>query len=106
MHICNMFIPLTSYYVYMQKKTDKTIYLRKVLGTTIKKLREKQNISGNKLANEYDINNSNLNRIENAVIDSKFMTIWRISEALGIRFSEFAKILEDELGKDFKLMDE
>lgn len=34
------------------------------------------------------------------------MTAWRISEALGISFVDFAKMLEEKLGDDFKFIDE
>ena len=90
----------------MQKKNAKSLYLRRVLGSTIKTLRENQQISGNKLANEYDIGNGNLSRIENAVIDCKFITLWKISEALNMKFSELAMYIEENLEENFKLMDE
>lgn len=90
----------------MQNKSSKSLYLRKVLGDTIKNLREERKISANKLTNEYDIGSGILSRIENAVIDCKFITLWRILEGLNINFSDFAIYLEKQLGKDFKLMDE
>ena len=91
----------------MQHKTNKTLHFRKILGAQIKELREElTGLSGNKLANAYDLGNSNISRIENGVVDCKFITVWKISEALGIKFSEFATLLENELGEDFKLMDE
>lgn len=90
----------------MQKKSSKTLYLRRVLGDTIKHLRETKNVSANKLANEYDIGNGNLSRIENAVTDCKFITLWRIAEALDMSFSELATCIENNLDKNFKLMDE
>lgn len=95
------------YYVYMQRKDEKTLNLRKVMGETIRKLREeKTSLSCNKLANEFDIGNGNLNRIENGVVDCKFITLWKISEALGMKPSEFVKVLEDKLGENFSLIDE
>ena len=63
-------------------------------------------ISANKLANEYDIGSGNLSRIENVVIDCKFITLWKIAEALNISFSELAQCIEKNLKKDFKLIDE
>ena len=47
-----------------------------------------------------------MSRIENAKVDCKFITLWKIAEALGMKPSEFVKQLEDKLGKDFKLIDE
>ncbi len=91
----------------MQHKTEKSLHLRQILGNKIKELRIlNTGLSANKLANEYDIGNGNMSRIENAVVDAKFITIWRICEAVGIKFSDFAKLLEEELGDDFKLIDE
>ena len=79
----------------------------KSLGNVIKVLREKRTgLSCTKLGNEYGINSKNLNKIENSLIDCKLITAWKISEALGLKFSDFSKILEEELGDDFKLIDE
>lgn len=90
----------------MQNKNSKSLYLRKILGNTIKELRENQGVSANKLTNEYDIGSGNLSRIENAVTDCKFITLWKIAEALNIKFSELAIYIENKIEKDFKLMDE
>lgn len=90
----------------MQYKDEKILQFNKILGKTIKQIRTKKGISSNRLANEYDLNSGNLSRIENGIFNCKFISIWKISEALGLKFSEFAKILENELGKDFKLIDE
>ena len=82
----------------MQYKDAKTLHLRKTLGNVIKALREKRTgLSCTKLGNEYGINSKNLNKIENSLIDCKLM---------GLKFSDFSKILEEELGDDFKLIDE
>ncbi|MCQ2743297.1 MAG: helix-turn-helix domain-containing protein [bacterium] len=91
----------------MQNKNEKSLYFREVLGKVIRQQREeKTKLSGNKLANEYDIGNGNLSRIENGVVDCKFITIWKIVEALGVDFAEFSTILKSELGNNFKLTDE
>lgn len=90
----------------MQYQDEKTLQFNKKLGETIKKIRINKGISSNKLAIEYDLNSGNLSRIENGVYNCKFISIWKIAEALGLKFSEFALILETELGNDFKLIDE
>ncbi len=91
----------------MQRKSEKTLQFRKTLGKIIKQIRmDKTGLSGNKFANEYDIGNGNISRIQNGEVDCKFITIWKIAESLGIKFSELSKILEEELGEDFKLIDE
>lgn len=90
----------------MQYQDEKTLQFNKKLGEVIKEIRKLKNISANKLANEYDLDSGNLSRIENGSINCKVITLWKISEALGMKFSEFAKIIEDNLGEDFKLIDE
>ena len=90
----------------MQRKSEKTLQFRKTLGNIVKNLRlNKTGLSGNKLANEYDIGNGNISRIQNGEVDCKLITIWKIAESLDIKFSELSKLLEDELGDDFKLTD-
>ncbi len=91
----------------MQYKNEKSLHLRKIIGKIVKKLRiENTQKSMNKLAAEFDLNNGNLNKIENAKIDCKVVTLWKIAEAVGLKFSELVKYIEDELGEDFKLIDE
>lgn len=91
----------------MQHVDKKNLYFRENLAELIKDIRiEKTGLSCNKFANEYGLNDSNIGKIENALIDSKFITIWKIVEATGLKFSDFAKMFEEKLGNDFKLMDE
>ncbi len=91
----------------MQQDKEKHLHFNKVVGETIKEIRKNETgLSINKLALEYDLDRGNLSRIENGKIDTQFSTIWKISEALNISFSEFASILENKLGKDFKFIDE
>ncbi len=90
----------------MQRHSKKSLYLSKKLGEVIRELRSKDDYSCRKFAYEYDISRSNLNKIENGVIDCKFTTLWKISEALGLKFSDFAKFLEEKLGEEFTLIDE
>ena len=91
----------------MQRKSEKTLHFRKTLGKLVKQLRlDKTGLSGNRLANEYDIGNGNISRIQNGEVDCKLITIWKIAEACNVSFSDFAKLLEQELGEDFKLIDE
>lgn len=91
----------------MQYQDKKSQYFREVLADLTKDIRIKYTgLSCNKLADEYGLNDSNLGKIERAKIDCKFITLWKIVEASGLKFSEFAKLLEEKLGDDFKLMDE
>ncbi len=90
----------------MQDRKEKILHFKKTVGKLVKQLREDRNSSGNKLANEYDLYSGNLSRLENGETDPQFSTIWRTAEALGVKFSEFAMMIEDRLGDEFKLIDE
>lgn len=91
----------------MQEISEKTLHLAVVLGSYIKELRiKKGHISRKKFADEYDLNDSNLSKIERGLIKAKFITIIKILQALDITPSEFMKELENKLGKNFTLIDE
>lgn len=90
----------------MQYKDEKNLQLTKKLAEVIRKMRlEKTNLSLNKFAYSFDISRGNLSKIENAESECKFVTFWKIAEALGLKPSEFVKILERELGEEFTLID-
>lgn len=89
------------------RQVDKTLQFKKAVGTIIRELRkEEPKRSINKFAHEYDLDRGNLSKIERGIYSIQLITAWRIAEALGIKFSDFAKMLEDKLGDDFVLMDE
>lgn len=91
----------------MQQHSNKNLQLTKILGELVRELRIKNTgLSCAKLADEYDLDRGNLNRVENGHNDPKVSTFWRIAEALGLKFSELSRMLEDKLGEDFKLIDE
>jgi len=91
----------------MQQQNDKNLQFMNAVGNIFRKLREENAKSSiNKFAREYDIDRGNLSKIERGIINCRLITAWKIAEAAGISFSSFAKLLENELGKDFKLMDE
>lgn len=91
----------------MQEISEKTLHLAVVLGSYIKELRIKKGyISRKKFADEYDLNDSNLSKIERGLIEAKFVTLLKILQALDITPSEFMKELENKLGKNFTLIDE
>ena len=90
----------------MQRHSEKTLHLTKKLGELIRNERMRKNLSCTKFAYQFDIDKGNLNRIENGLIDCKFTTLWKISEAIGLKLSELIKILENNLGDDFKLDDD
>ena len=91
----------------MQQTSKDTIKLAETVGALFKTLRTEQTgLSLTKLAYQYDLDKGNLSRVENGQIECKLVTAIKICQAIGIKFSEFAKLLEDELGEDFNLIDE
>ena len=90
----------------MQRHSEKTLHLTKKLGELIRNERMRKNLSCTKFAYQFDIDKGNLNRIENGLIDCKFTTLWKISEAIGLKLSALIKILENNLGDNFKLDDD
>ncbi len=91
----------------MQYHNEKISFISLELGRIIKKLRKnKSALTLERLAYEYDIPKGTLSKIERGVQNCQFVNLWKISEALGIKCSEIVKMLEDELGEDFTLVDE
>lgn len=91
----------------MQPRDEKTIYISKILGQTIKELRKNnKELSLNKLANEFDLQKGTISKLENGTQNCQFITLWKISEALGIKCSELIANLEEKLEKDFTFIDE
>lgn len=87
----------------MQQKDEKTKLLATTIGNIIKEYRLKnKNCSINQFAHEFDLDVGNTSRIENGLIDVKLVTLWKISEALGIKTSDLIKITEKKLGEDFQ----
>ncbi|MCM1265580.1 MAG: helix-turn-helix transcriptional regulator [Candidatus Gastranaerophilales bacterium] len=89
----------------MQDENKKHYFIEKV-GMLLKNIRIKKNISISKISSEYDIDKSTWSKIERGFYSIELATIWRMAEALDMKFSEFSKLLEKELGDNFKLIDE
>lgn len=88
-------------------QVSKEEIFKKAVGEVLRDVRmKKKNISINKFAGEYDFDKGNISKIEKGAYSIYLLTAWKISEALGISFVEFATKLEDKLGKDFKFLDE
>lgn len=85
----------------------KVLQFKKAVGNVIRNIRlSRTDMSLNKLALEYDFDKGNLSKTERGLYSIYLITAWQLSEALGLKFSEFAKLLEQELGEDFTLIDE
>ena len=86
----------------MQQKDSKTDLLAATIGDIIKEYRLQNNKGSiNKFAHEYDLDVGNTSRVENGLIDVKLVTLWKISEALGLKTSEIVRKVEEKLGEDF-----
>lgn len=92
----------------MQAKSNKDIQILNNIGVVIRDLRNgnKESYSLNTLANSFEIHKGTLSKIENAKQNTGILTIWKIANALGMKCSEFIKLVEDKLGEDFTLIDE
>ena len=100
-------IYLIKYDVNMQQHDDKTLQFMAAAGQIFKQLRQENTGSSiNKFAREYELDRGNLSKIERGINSCSLITAWKLSEAAGVKFSEFAKLLEEKLGGNFKLIDE
>ena len=86
---------------------EKEEIFKKAVGAVIQELRTSvKGLSINKFAAEYDFDKGNISKTEKGFYNIYLMTAWKLSEALGISFVEFASRLQKELGSDFKFIDE
>ena len=91
----------------MQYKNEKTLIYIKTLGSVIHKKRIAHSKDARyNFCNSYELDSSNLRRIENGEIEPKITMLWRISEALNISLSELIKDVERELGNDFHVIEQ
>ena len=91
----------------MQHKDTKTHELAQKVGLVIRNLRTQSlMVSARTLAFEYDLDHGNLCRVENGKIEVKFVTLWKIAEALQMKCSELVSLIENEIGNDFHLYDD
>ena len=91
----------------MQYKNEKTLIYIKTLGKIIHKLRlEKSNKSRYNFCISYELDSSNLRRIENGEIEPKITMLLRVCEALGMPLSELIKEVEKELGENFHVIEQ
>lgn len=89
----------------MQYKNKKRYFIDRT-AELIRKLRVQKGVSISKISQEYDIDKSSWSKIERGFYSIEFATAWKMAEALDIDFIEFVKLLKEELGDDFKFMDE
>lgn len=91
----------------MQDVEQKNLKFKLVVGEIIRTIREENTTKSlNRFAREYDFDRGNLSKIERGIYCIQLLTAWKLCEALNIKFSDFAKTLEETLGNNFKFFDE
>lgn len=86
----------------MEKKKEE---LLKAVGKVVFEKRTARKIGINKFSFEYDIGNGLLSRLEHGTTDTKISTLWKLANAFNIKFSEMAKLIENELPENFNFYD-
>lgn len=66
------------------------VYIR--IGERIKKLRQNKGMSQQTLADECDIESPNLSRIENGNTNPTVKSLWKISNALGVKLKDLVDV--------------
>ncbi|MBQ8847523.1 MAG: helix-turn-helix domain-containing protein [Candidatus Gastranaerophilales bacterium] len=90
----------------MQQSCEQIEKFNKVIGEIIIELRKKNNnISINNFCRQFDFDRGNFSKIERGKLSCRLITIYKVCEAFNIKFSDFAKILEEKLGENFNLID-
>lgn len=86
----------------MQQEEKKKL-ICKIAGRALKKLRGKKSLYT--LSNEYEISTSLLNNLERGLKDPQLTTVFKVSEALGVKASDFVEMIEKELPREFSLVE-
>lgn len=73
------------------------MYDHRVTGRIIRRLRLKKGLSQEVLSGFAGVSRSHLAMIENGTINATVDTLWKISEALGIRLSHLMSLVELEI---------
>ena len=86
---------------------EKSDLFKRRVGWVIRKLRLERGFKSlNKFALGYDINRANLSKVERGEVGCSLALAWKISEGMGLKFSEFVKEVEKELGGNFRFIDD
>lgn len=63
-----------------------------LIGERIKKMRQRKGMTQQMLADECDIEKPNLSRIENGNTNPTVKSLWKISNALGVRLKDLVDV--------------
>lgn len=75
--------------------------LLKTIGKVVNNHRINLEKGINKFSFEYDIGNGLLTRLERGDVDSRITTLWKLANAFGYKFTDFAALIEKELPENF-----
>jgi transcriptional regulator with XRE-family HTH domain len=75
--------------------------ISEIIGAKIKKLRVKNDLKLEKLAYESGISKSGLSEIERGLKEAKISTLYKITERLDVKLSDFIKDIEAEFPENF-----
>ena len=93
--------------LYMQHtNSHKGKIVLEILANIVKEEREKTKKSQRLLADEYGVQKSLVNRIENCNNEPKFLSVFTICEIIGLKPSELMKKIEEKLPEDFSILEE
>ncbi len=92
---------------YIRKNLQpKQQQLLNAIGDLIREKRLKLNKGIQLFSYEYDISNSSIALLEKGKRDVQVTTLWKLANAFGMSFSEFAREVESRLPEGFKLIDD
>lgn len=92
---------------YIRKINDsKKSELLAVIGQLLKEKRKEKDKGILLLGYEYDISASSIMQLERGNRDVQITTLWKLANALGLSFTEFAREVESRLPNGFKLIDD
>ncbi len=87
----------------MQENNKKKKIILKALAKVVKELRGEK--SQFMFCSENDISTSIISTIEHAKKDPQMTTLFKLAEAFDMTASQFMKLIQDELPKDFYLIE-
>ncbi len=88
-----------------QNNSKKSETIREIIAEIVKEERLSQNKSQRLIADEYDIQRSLFSRVESSKNEPMLISLWVISEALGMKLSDLIKKVESRLPKGFSLIE-
>ena len=86
-----------------EKSVKKKKIICKLIGEKLKQLRTQK--SQTLFVYEAGISSSIVSCLERGIKDPQITTLWKISESLGLKLSDFIKLIETELPDDWGFLD-